>query len=84
MRYAIFLYSINDLNQSTKLIELLLTKENSTLYHYILQHKGKLEFRKKNYNIALHYFLKAKKLRKNNNELLNSTKLAIKRTTKLL
>jgi tetratricopeptide (TPR) repeat protein len=84
LRYAIFLYSINDFNQSTRLIELLLTKENSTLYHYILQHKGKLEFRKKNYNIALSYFLKAKKLRKNNNELLNSTKLAIKRTTKLL
>jgi 23S rRNA maturation-related 3'-5' exoribonuclease YhaM len=61
-----------------------LSKENSTLYHYILQHKGKLEFRKKNYNIALSYFLKAKKLRKNNMVLLNSTKLAIKRTTKLL
>ncbi len=84
LRYAIFLYFINDFNQSTRLIELLLTKENSTLYHYILQHKGKLEFRKKNYNIALHYFLKAKKMRKNNNELLNSTKMAIKRTTKLL
>ena len=84
LRYAIFLYSINDFNQSTRLIELLLTKENSTLYHYILQHKGKLEFRKKNYKIALHYFLKAKKMRKNNNELLNSTKMAIKRTTKLL
>jgi tetratricopeptide (TPR) repeat protein len=84
LRYAIFLYSINDFNQSTRLIELLLSKEKSTLYNYILQHKGKLEFRKKNYKIALRYFLKAKKLRKNNNELLNSTKMAIKRTTKLL
>jgi hypothetical protein len=28
LRYAIFLYSINDFNQSTRLIELLLTKEN--------------------------------------------------------
>ena len=84
MRYAIFLYSINDFNQSTRLIELLLSKENSTLYNYILQHKVKLEFRKKNYKIALRYFLKDKKLRKNNNELLNSTKIAIKRTTKLL
>lgn len=84
LRYATYLYSINEISESSRMFDLLILKEKSTLYHYILQHKGKLEFKKKNYRLALNYFIKAKRFRKNNIILLNSTKLAIKRTTKLL
>lgn len=84
LRYAIYLYSINEFSESSRMFDLLVLKEKSTLYHFILQHKGKLEFKKKNYRLALNYFVKAKKFRKNNIVLLNSTKLAIKRVTKLV
>lgn len=46
---------------------------------FIFQHKGKILFDLKNYKEALIYFNKALKIRtlKNNEELINSTKLAI-------
>ena len=51
---------------------------------FVYQHRGKLEFDRKNYVLALSYFEKAKYLRVNDESLLYSTELAINRTKQLI
>ncbi|MBL7790630.1 MAG: hypothetical protein JNL75_12445 [Chitinophagales bacterium] len=51
---------------------------------FVYQHRGKLEFEMGNFWMSIHYFERAKRLRINNAELLESTEIAIQRVKKEL
>ena len=54
------------------------------LEDFVYQHRGKLEFEMGNFWLAIHYFERAKRLRLEKPELLESTEMAIQRVKKEL
>ncbi len=84
LRLAITYQYMGDFEHSLNLFEKLEFEPIQALESHVYQHRGKLEFEMGNFWMAIHYFERAKRLRLDNPELLESTELAIQRVKKEL
>lgn len=84
LRLAILFHYAGDWESSLNLFEKIEFEPIEEFESYVYQHRGKLEFDMGNFWMAIHYFERAKRLRLDTPELLESTELAIQRVKKEL
>lgn len=84
LRLAIVFQYAVDWESSLNLFEKIEFEPLEEFESYVYQHRGKLEFEMGNLWMAIHYFERARRLRIDNPELLESTEMAIQRVKKEL
>lgn len=84
LRLAIVYHYAADWENALLLFEKLEFEPIEEFESYVYQHRGKLEFDMGNFWMAIHYFERARRLRLDSEELLESTDLAIRRVRGLL
>ena len=84
LRLAITFQYEGDFENSLNLFEKLEYEPIEEFESFVYQHRGKLEFEMGNFWMAIHYLERARRLRLNKPELLESTEIAIHRVKKEL
>ena len=84
LRLAIVYQYAGEWENALKLFDKLEYEPLKGLEDFVYQHRGKLEFEMGNFWLAIHYFERAKRLRLEKPELLESTEMAIQRVKKEL